>query len=207
MSLPVLVNHFRLPICYYFCYFLYINNQIQWHKHLPFIFVFVYSVSASLSLSLFCVHCWQKTQLKWRGLLLLLVLHLLHLLVLVLSFLINQRSPKPRLSELRKITTQRNARMATHQLALLGEAQFTEESQGDPSLISLFSIFFFSLMGFHLHVSYSSFCIKNTGTDGLGDMKLTFGTRVPGITFRTRKDDKVILLFLFFFFFFFYEKL
>lgn len=148
MSLPVLVNHFRLPICYYFCYFLYINNQIQWHKHLPFIFVFVYSVSASLSLSLFCVHCWQKTQLKWRGLLLLLVLHLHHPLVLVLSFLINQRSPKPRLSELRKITTQRNARMATHQLALPGEAQFTEESQGDPSLISLFSIFFFFLNGF-----------------------------------------------------------
>ena len=159
----------------------------------------------SLSLSLFCVHCWQKTQLKWRGLLLLLVLHLHHPLVLVLSFLINQRSPKPRLSELRKITTQRNARMATHQLALPGEAQFTEESQGDPSLISLFSIFFFSLMGFHLHVSYSSFCIKNTGTDGLGDMKLTFGTRVPGITFRTRKDDKVILLFLFFFFFFLWK--
>ena len=54
MSLPVLVNHFRLPICYYFCYFLYINNQIQWHKHLPFIFVFVYSLSLSLSLSLLC---------------------------------------------------------------------------------------------------------------------------------------------------------
>ena len=54
MSLPVLVNHFRLPICYYFGHFLYINNQIQWHKHLPFIFVFVYSVSVSLSLSLLC---------------------------------------------------------------------------------------------------------------------------------------------------------
>ena len=102
----------------------------------------------SLSLSLFCVHCWQKTQLKWRGLLLLLVLHLHHPLVLVLSFLINQRSPKPRLSELRKITTQRNARMATHQLALLGEAQFTEESQGDPSLISLFSMFFLNGFSF-----------------------------------------------------------
>ena len=156
----------------------------------------------SLSLSLFCVHCWQKTQLKWRGLLLLLVLHLHHPLVLVLSFLINQRSPKPRLSELRKITTQRNARMATHQLALLGEAQFTEESQGDPSLISLLSIFFFFLNGFSFACIIFLFLHqKTTGTDGLGDMKLTFGTRVPGITFRTRKDDKVILLFLFYFIF------
>nr|GMD45119.1 ethylene-responsive transcription factor WRI1-like isoform X2 [Ipomoea batatas] len=28
------------------------------------------------------------------------------------------------------------------------------------------------------------------GTGGPGDMKLTYGTRLPGITFRTRKEDK-----------------
>lgn len=41
-----------------------------------------------------------------------------------------------------------------------------------------------------------------SGTGGLGDMKLTYGTRLPGTIFRTRKADKVII-FLFIFPFFF----
>ena len=200
MSLPVLVNHFRLPICYYFCYFLYINNQIQWHKHLPFIFVFVYSVSASLSLSLFflCTLLTKNTTQMKRSPAPSCSSSSSSSCV---GSVIPHQSEKPK-AKAKRAKKNHNPEKCQNGNSSAGSARRSSIYRGVTRWsISHFSLFnlFFSLMGFHLHVSYSSFCIKNTGTDGLGDMKLTFGTRVPGITFRTRKDDKVILLFFFFF--------
>lgn len=76
-----------------------------------------------------------------------------------------------------------------------GEAQFTEESPGDHPCLSLSLAVFLSFSLVFLN-GFSLACVKfsfdQTGIDGLGGLKLTSGTRVPGTTFKTRKDDKVI---------------
>lgn len=46
---------------------------------------------------------------------------------------------------------------------------------------------------FACHLTFF-FCLIKIDIDGLGDLKLIYGIRVLGTTFRARRDDKVISL-------------
>ena len=83
--------------------------------------------------------------------------------------------------------------MPINKLQEAEEAQFIEVSPGnDPKTLILSHSLLFFLDGFSF--ACIKFMFHQSGIDGLGGLKLTYGTRAPGTTFRTRKDDKVILL-------------